>query len=394
MALSRYRQVLALPGVLRLLLIALFARVPGAAVSVAVTMHVVLTLKQGYGAAGLVIAFVTIGMTLSGPLFGRLVDRRGLRLTLAITTIGEATFWFVAPSLPYSSLLGTALLGGFLTLPVGATSRQALIAIVPPEHRKAAFSLDSIIGEVSFMLGPALGVLLATQVSTTVAMVAIGGGLVLTGAAMFLVDPPIRSEENSGPAHPVPRAQWLTGELVGALVITAGATLVLAGTDVAIIASLQLHGQASWTGAVVVVWCLVSLLGGFVYGAMTRAVSPLGLMGMMGLLTIPIGLATDWWWLCLAIVPAGALCAPVLVAISDWISRLAPEAVRGEVMGLQQSALTLGSAMGAPVVGAVMDATSPAMGFAAAGGLAVVVAVVLLFRRSRVAEPMSLTARL
>ncbi|SDN32456.1 MFS transporter [Allokutzneria albata] len=384
MALSRYRQVFALPGVRRLLLIALFARIPGSAVGVAMTLHVVLTLKQGYGAAGLVTACATIGMALSGPLFGRLVDRRGLRLMLAITTIGEATFWFIAPSLPYPALLGTALLGGFMTLPVGATSRQALAAIVPPEHRKAAFSLDTIFVETSYMLGPALGVLLATQVSTTVTMVAIGGGLVLSGSVLYLVNPPIRSQESTGPARPVPRKEWLTRELVGALVISAGAVLVLAGTDVAIVATLERHGQVSWTGVVIVVWCLVSLSGGFVYGAMTRTVSPLVLMTTMGLLTIPVGVATDWWWLCLAILPAGALCAPLLSATTEWISRLAPESVRGEVMGLQQSALTLGSALGAPFVGAVMDATSPAMGFVAAGALVTVsAAVVLVLQRPR-----------
>ncbi|MCP3799835.1 MFS transporter [Allokutzneria sp. A3M-2-11 16] len=384
MALSRYRQVFGLPGVRRLLLIALFARIPGSAVGVAMTLHVVLTLKEGYGAAGLVTACATIGMALSGPLFGRLVDRRGLRLMLAITTIGEATFWFIAPSLPYPALLGTALLGGFLTLPVGATSRQALAAIVPPEHRKAAFSLDTIFVETSYMLGPALGVLLATQVSTTVTLVAIGGGLVFSGSVLYLVNPPIRSAETSGPVRPVPRKEWLTRELVGALVISAGAVLVLAGTDVAIVATLERHGQVSWTGLVIVVWCLVSLSGGFVYGAMTRTVSPLVLMTTMGLLTIPIGFAADWWWLCLAILPAGVLCAPLLAATTEWISRLAPESVRGEVMGLQQSALTLGSAMGAPFVGAVMDATSPAMGFVAAGALVTMVAAgVLLLQRPR-----------
>ncbi|MFB9906306.1 MFS transporter [Allokutzneria oryzae] len=382
MALSPYRQVFALPGVRRLLLISLLARIPGSAVGVAITLHVVLSLKEGYGAAGLVTAFATIGMTLSGPLFGRLVDRRGLRLMLVITTIGEATFWFIAPSLPYAALLGTALLGGFMTLPVGATSRQAMAAIVPPEHRKAAFSLDSIFVETSYMLGPALGVLLATQVSTTVTLVAIGGGLVLSGLVLYLVNPPIRSGESSGPVRPVPRKEWLTKELVGALAISAGATLVLAGTDVAVVATLERHGQVSWTGVVIVVWCLASLTGGFVYGGMSRSVSPLALMGVMGLLTIPIGIATDWWWLCLAILPAGALCAPVISATSEWISRLAPEAVRGEVMGLQQSALTLGSAMGAPIVGAVMDATTPAMGFVTAGALAALVALVLMFQRS------------
>jgi predicted MFS family arabinose efflux permease len=47
-------------------------------------------------------------------------------------------------------------------------------------------------------------------------------------------------------------------------------------------------------------------------------------------------------------------------------------------MGLHNSALTVGVALGAPLTGVVMDTLSPPWGFAAAGGVGALVALVLL----------------
>jgi predicted MFS family arabinose efflux permease len=90
-------------------------------------------------------------------------------------------------------------------------------------------------------------------------------------------------------------------------------------------------------------------------------------MELLCVLTIPVGLAGHWWMLALALIPAGAMCAPTIAATGEVVSRLAPAAVRGEAMGLHGSALTAGLALGAPLVGVVVDRSSPAMGFAVAG---------------------------
>src|SRR5207302_10305054 len=52
--LGNYLRVLAIPGVPRLLLIMFVARIPVTAVSMVLTLHVVLHLGHGYAAAGLV----------------------------------------------------------------------------------------------------------------------------------------------------------------------------------------------------------------------------------------------------------------------------------------------------------------------------------------------------
>jgi predicted MFS family arabinose efflux permease len=80
--------------------------------------------------------------------------------------------------------------------------------------------------------------------------------------------------------------------------------------------------------------------------------------------------------LTLALVPAGALCAPTLAATGELVSRLVPAGARGEAMGLHGSALTTGVALGAPLAGAVVDHSTPAMGFVAAGGAGALLALV------------------
>jgi MFS family permease len=384
MTLEPYRRVLALPGVRPLILLALLARVPVTAVGVTLTLHVVLDLHHGYGAAGLVGAASTVGTALGAPLLGRLVDRRGLRQMLAVTTVAEAVFWAVAPALPFSALLIAALVGGLLTLPIFSVIRQSLAALVPEPQRRPAYALDSMSVELSFMAGPALAVLVITAVSARFAMVLVGAGIVLAGAALFALNPPTRPAEEGragAEATPVPRREWLRPRLVALLAAGTATTVVLVGTDVALVAALREAGQVGWTGAVIALWGAYSLAGGFVFGMVRRPLSPLLLAGLLAAFTVPVGLAGSWgWgWLCLAILPAGALCAPSLAASADAVSRLVPAGARGEAMGLHGSALTVGMAAGAPLAGAVIDATTPAWGFAAAGlaGAALTLAALL-----------------
>jgi predicted MFS family arabinose efflux permease len=151
------------------------------------------------------------------------------------------------------------------------------------------------------------------------------------------------------------------------LLATSGATVVLAGTDVSIVATLRQAGELSWTGVVIASWCAWSLIGGFVHGSLRRALPALVLSELLCLLTIPVGLAGHWWMLALALIPAGAMCAPTLASTGELVSRLVPASARGEAMGFHTSALTAGIALGAPLAGIVVDHLGPGMGFAAAG---------------------------
>jgi predicted MFS family arabinose efflux permease len=104
----------------------------------------------------------------------------------------------------------------------------------------------------------------------------------------------------------------------------------------------------------------------------------------MAVLTIPIGLASGWPWLLLALLPSGVLCAPSMTAANDNLARIVPAASRGEAIGLLGSAFTVGSTAGAPFAGLVIDAWGPPWAFAVAGAVSAVAALAALpaYRRS------------
>jgi MFS family permease len=380
-----YRDLLRIPGVARLLGFSILARIPRAAMGVVLTLHVVLGLDRSYGAAGLLVAGFTIGAALGAPWRGRAVDRLGLRKALLPSLVAEAAFWGASPFLGYEALFAAGVVYGAVAVPTFGIIRQSLGVLVPAERQRPAFALDSMSVEVTFMVAPAAAVLVATQASTTIALVASGVANLASGVFFYVLDPPTRS------ADPAPepaaadaaagsrwRPVWLTAPLVLVLVTTVGALAVLGGADVAIVASLREQDAVGLATLVFLLWSVSSLAGGLVFGAMHRPVSPALLLLLMGLATAPVGLVPGPLWLALTIVPAGILCAPVLSATAAAATALAPERVRGEVMGWYASAMTAGLSLGAPLAGWAADVLGGWGGFAAVGILGAAVGGVAL----------------
>ncbi|MCP2181695.1 putative arabinose efflux permease, MFS family [Prauserella alba] len=375
-------------------LVAVLARLPMTATGVTLTLHVVGTLGHGYGAAGLVGTATTAGTALAAPLLGRMIDRHGLRPVVAVCGTTSATFWISAPHLPYAVLLVAALPAGALLIPAGPIARQVIAALVPVRQRRTAYSLDSVLVELTFMTGPALGILVTTQVSSTAALTAIGLLFGTCGCALFAVNPPVRTPEEAGQTSRAgirpPLTSWLGRHMIATLLVATGALFVLVGAELAALATLRESGEVGAAGIVIAVMCLASLVGGVVHGVARRSASQLTLMVTLAALTIPAALVAEpWWLLALILVPSNLVCAPTLAATTERVSQLAPPAARGEAMGVQDSATRIGLALGSPVVGFVMDHTSPGMGFVAAGagGLAFAAAGAALSRRSTSGRP-------
>ncbi|MET7335279.1 MFS transporter [Nonomuraea sp. NPDC005650] len=377
MALAPYRRLFKIPGVPALLLVGLLARVPSTAMGMTLTLHVAVALDLGYGKAGLVTMANTIGMAIGSPLSGRLVDRHGLRPVLIVTTVAQAVFWACAWALPFPVLVGTAAVAGLLALPVFSVTRQCLAALVPVPQRRSAFALDSMLVELSYMVGPALAVAGLTTLGSRVTMTVICVGTAAAGLALIVLNPPTRSaDELAAQSIKVSRRQWLTPGFVALLGTTAAATFVLTATELSLVATMNNAGQTQWVGLAVAIWCVYSLIGGFVYGGLSRGFSPLVLIASMGLLTIPVSLVSGWQWLVVMLIPAGILCAPSLSATVDVLSRWVPSAARGEAMGFHGTALLIGGASSAPIAGAVIDGSGPSWAFVLAGlvGVAMVLA--------------------
>ncbi len=376
-----------------LLGVSLLARAAITADAMALTMYVVIALDMSYAAAGAVVAALTAGVALGGPLLGRMIDRRGLRTVLLATIVPQFVFWLAVPALPYVIMLGASFAAGLLMVPIQSVTRQAIAAMTTAGQRRAAFALESVVGELSYIVGPSVVILCAATVSPGVVAWGVGAAIVVGGVGIALLDPPMRAEDEAdGEAAGRPRRrrrEWLGARMVAVLTMGFGVAMLLSGVDLAIVATLREAGQVSWAAVVVAVFGVTSVVGGLVYGALPWSMPTWPLLGLLGLVTIPAGLAQDWPWLCVAVIGAGLLTAPTLSTVSDAVSRLAPAGARGEATGLQSSAASAGFALGAPVVGVAIDASVPAGGFAAAGltGLLTALAGYLLSRRSPAAAP-------
>jgi MFS family permease len=391
MAFDRYRRVLALPGVRTLLLVGMIARIPLTGTGMTLTLHVVNDQKLGFLQAGLVGTASMAGAAIGSPLVGRFVDRRGLRPVMAVTTIVQLCLWCAAPAMPYAVLLPGALIGGLFSQPVFGAIRQCVAAMVPVENHQTGFALDSMGVELSYMVGPALAVASVTAFGSTATMYGVAAGLAGSGVALYLLNPPTRSaEEDAGHEGAVPRRQWLRPGLLALLCLVSGLTFVLTTTELSVVAMLKADGATAWTGLVLALWCAFSLVGGFVYGGLSRGLSPVVLAGGLAVLTAPVGLVGGGWgWLCLALVPAGLLCAPALSSTVDAVNRRVPAAARGEAMGLHGTSLTIGGALAGPLAGGLLDAHGPAWAFAVSGavGVALALLVALVRRDAPAAAP-------
>jgi MFS family permease len=413
MPVQPYRAVLRAPGVPRLFVVGFLARGPVIAMSVVLTLHVVLSLHLDYARAGLVATVLTVSTAIGSPWRGRAIDRLGLRRALLPSIVLGGGIWLLAPFVGYAALLGLAAVGGVFGLPAFAVIRQALSVAVAPEHRRATLALDSISVELSFMTGPGLAVVAATTWSTRGVLFIVGAAQIVAGAVLWLLNPPVRTVVSSTgePAEPVESERaavtarparhrapvgrgrpWFSPALLAVYIAGTGAALVLAGSEVAVVAQLRHLGHLRFTAAVFVVWGVTSIVGGFVYGALRREIGPPVVLFALGALTLPIGLAHGPTTVALLIGVAGLFCAPALTATSAAVTHLVREEFRGEAMGWQGTAITTGSGLGAPLAGFAADRSGPPAAYLASGaagmGLALVAGVLtLLFaRRSRPAR--------
>ena len=369
---QRYRRVLSSPAVRQALLLGFLVRMPIFAGSVVLTLHVVSSLHRSYGAAGLVSAAATIAIAISGPWRGRLLDRLGLRRVVVPSVVVAALCWSVAPFVGYWWLLSLAALAGLFVIPSFSIIRQAVIAAVPEDDRRTAISLDSVAVELSFMVGPAAGVWAATVWPTswvlfTIEMVGVAAGVLLWFANPVIREAPDDTDldENGVPvgAAVVPRSRWFRGRFLAICLAATATTVVLGGSDIAIVAALRSFGDQASIGWVLAVWGLGSLVGGLVYGGLHRSISAFWLLGGLSVVTAPMALAAGAPSLAVLSFVAGLLCAPTITATVDQVSRVVPLSARGEAMGWHGSFMTAGMALGAPVAGVAMDTWGWEAGF-------------------------------
>ncbi|WP_157246357.1 MFS transporter [Nonomuraea typhae] len=351
-------------------------------------------LTGGYALAGAVSATFTLFTALAGPQVSRLVDRFGQSRVLPPATVLSVTgltalLLCARYGLPAWTLFAGAALAG--TLPNLAAMVRARWSYVHrgSRHLHTAFSLESVVDELTFVIGPALSVALSTawfpEAGPLIAGILLVAGVVLL-APQKRTEPPVA---RYGPAEATGSAVRSPAVRLLALLLMAGG--VIAGTvDVVSVAFAAEAGAPAGAGLVLAAYAAGSALAGLAFGAL-RLTTPLPRLLVLSvtgtaLTTLPFLLAGGIPALAAAVFAAGLFFAPTMIVVMRLVERAVPAGALTEGMTWAITGLSAGIALGAAVSGALVDRFGPASGFGVAVAAGAAALLLALFAAGRVGE--------
>ncbi|MBN9605065.1 MAG: MFS transporter [Actinomycetales bacterium] len=376
-----YLELLRVPGVARIVAAQLTARLPGGTLALGLLLHIE-AVFDSYGAAGLVLASMSIGQAVAGPLTSRWMGRWGMRPVLLLTTLvstGAIVAIALAP-LPLWGYMVIALVGGLSFPPVSPAVRTIYPKLVTARQTTPLFSFDAAVQEIIWIFGPVLVTFVGTQVST-VAGVLLSAVFMLGGGLWFLLSPEVgrvripRSRRRLGVV--LTRPTVLVAVLTGILLIGSCAAI-----EAGVVATFGEGGAQA--GLVLGIWAVSSFAGGLVFGNVP--ISPWSLARRIAVVTVGAALAMfagEFWGLTAALVVAGACLAPALAVMSATVSSSVKFSDTAEAYGWVNTGQLMGAAIGSAVAGFLIDAQGASGAFWVAGGLAALAALVAAaFHRS------------
>ncbi|MGD6749720.1 MFS transporter [Streptomyces sp. BH105] len=371
---AAYRELLRVPSVLWLLTTSVIGRLNQGMTGLALLM--LITEHHSYAVAGLISTAGVAGGFLAGPLLSRWADTYGRRRVLSITAVLNALTVTTIVLVPAGALMLAALsfLSGLCTPPLTAAVRAALPALVGEKRRKTVFALESTLQELIFVLGPPATVMLAAFGGPRLAMASCGV-CVLAGTLGYVRDRNVDIGRRPGART---QGGWVLRTRGVPRVIGAGALLygALACQSLGVIALVSGSRVATDAGFVVA-GSLGSLVGGLVYGSLSRhraQLRHLMLFVAIGLAALP--LASDRNILTVLVFCWGLTLAPAMSQLFERLSSLAPPESATEAFGWMNSAVTAGNALGSALSGVLITVYGPRAPLVAACAAAALAALI------------------
>ncbi len=404
-----YAEIFRIPGAWRFSTAAIIGRMPMSMFGLG-TVLLISAATGKYGVAGAVSAVGSLGYALSSPRIARLVDSRGQRRVLlpllTVFTLATAALIVAVQShLPIWAIFVPGAIAGAAMPSLGTMVRarwSVLLAGSPRLH--AAFSFESVADELCFVIGPAAVTLLATEVFPAsgvgvAALLCVAGTLWFAaqrGTEPVIVQPEKRPAAAGHRGSLPPRAPRVRGAAAPGLVVLGPVYLLLGAMFVAIdlstVAFAQHFGHKPLAGFILGTYALGSATGGLWYGSRQWR-APVEKRFALTLVLTVMGVATFWAQpnlitLTCGIYLCGLTIAPTLIAGFSLLEAQAKRGRRTEAMSWLSSGISVGVAAGASVVGFIIDAHGPRLGyaFAAACGVASAVTCLAGLRRLRTSD--------
>lgn len=385
-----YRELLVIPGVLRLLFSATFPRLAYAMVSLAIFFRVE-DATGSVSVAGLAIGALSLTTSLTAGPRGHAIDKWGQTRPLialmplyVLTNLALALFAHTA-----TSAVGLALLVGASAPPVNMGIRPLWSDIVGPERVRSAYGLDSSHQNAIGLLGPVIATALAVRFGGHIAVLVVAGSM-LIGGILLATNPHSRSWV---PEARVPDAPGLLRTAAIRLMALEGVAMGLAMgfVTIGIPAMATLSGNKSAAGPLMAAIGLGSIIGTVWAGARAKDIAPvIGLrtsMGLFSLILLPLAWVPLGPWLFVLLVVAFTVAGPAQVFYLETIDAVRPRGTQVAALGslwmIEGAAGALASALGANLA----ESVSPQLTLALGSAFCILSPIILTFGIRNVLQP-------
>ena len=367
-SLDRYQSLLREPHVAGTIAASVVGRLPIGMAVISILLFIQ-QVDKSYSRAGIASGLYVVGVAILAPYVGRLIDRFGPRPMLilgacayplalcaliAAVRSGASTFW-----------LGVAAFVAGATLPPVSTCVRALLRrlLSDTAHLQAAYSLDSVLMESVFIVGPAL-VSLFAAFGWTIGAVVCAAALGSVGSILFMRAPAVHNWGANRAAH----APTLAGTLStpGLLPILGGTLLFSIGFglfEVSVTAVAERAGSPAMAGVILAIASVGSAIGAFLYGSRSW---PLSIAGQykVAMCAMAVGLVAlapleHLGWFCAVSLIAGAPMSTVLAAQSVLIAGMAPRQALAESFTWAATSLLTGVSIGIAAGGLILEHAPP-----------------------------------
>lgn len=390
---STYRELFQAKGAKGFALAGLLARLPLPMTGIGI-ITMLSQISGSYGLAGAVAATFVLTYALMSPQISRLVDRHGQRRVLpaaaGISVLGillllACSYWRLAQ---WTLFVGAALAGFMPSM--SAMVRARWTAIYRGKAQlQTAYSLETVLDEVTFIAGPPISVGLSVavlpQAGPLAAAVLLAIGVIALSVQVGS-EPPVEAEAVTGQgSNSVFRLADV--RLLTLLMVAMG---VIVGTvDIVSVAFAEQMGMPAAASVVLSCYAIGSCAAGLMFGAL-KLDTPLHKLLLLGGLataatTLPLLLAGNIVGLAGAVLVAGLFFAPTMIVAMSLVERIVPESKLTEGMTWLLAGLNVGVAGGAAASGQVVDAWGAKTGFnvALAAGAAVLLVALWGYQRVR-----------
>ena len=384
-----YRTFLRLPDIPAMIATAWLSRMPIGMNGLSILLFL-REILGNFKQAGWIVGAFFVAMAVAAPVIGRLIDRIGPRRPLMITGIMHPIFMialFVAAiqGLDDSVLMAIAIASGLFAPPVTILTRTTWRHRFTDEHnRKMAYSIDSIMIEVNFTVGP---LLVATIAAAWGARFALATVIVLSILAVliFYASPILKYWKQEAPVERHLLGPLTDGRLVALFCLTFGLTFCFGLMEVGYPAYATSLQWIAFGGILLALNSLGSAVGGFVYGALhLKASLERQFTVALSLMAIPLFLhgAVDQHVL-FAIVAfiAGLAIAPALTAQTLLVTRIAPPRYATEAFTWSSTFIVTGLGIGMAVGGTIAETLHPKAPFLLAGAIITLMSLLSLMMK-------------